>query len=62
MNDKVLFIILTFIVQMALRISYISWCILLVFWLLDYQVGTIEINNEKIVVIKYMGKEHKNEF
>ena len=46
MNDKILFIILTFIVQMALRISYISWCLLMVFWLLDYQVGTIKYNDE----------------
>lgn len=57
MNDKILFIILTFIVQMALRISYISWCLLMVFWLLDYQVGTIKYNDEEIVVIKYMKKE-----
>ena len=61
MNDKVLFIILTFIVQMALRISYISWCILLVFWLLDYQVGTIKYNDEEIVVIKYMKKGKNGE-
>lgn len=57
MNDKILFIILTFIVQMALRISYISWCLLMVFWLLDYQVGTIKYNDEEIVVIKYVKKE-----
>lgn len=61
MNDKVLFIILTFIVQMALRISYISWCLLMVFWLLDYQVGTVKYNDEEIVVIKYMKKGKEGE-
>lgn len=51
--DKIILTILAFIVDTALRISYMAWCLIMVFWLLDYQVGTIQYADEQIVVIKY---------
>ncbi len=60
MNDKIIFMVLAFIVRTSLRISYVAWCLLMVFWLLDYKVDTIKYNDEDIVVIKYKkGKQHE---
>ncbi len=58
--DKIILTILAFIVHTSLRISYIAWCLIMVFWLLDYQVGTIQYDDEQIVVIKYKkGKQNE---